>query len=123
MKKQTVYEQIQCNGKEIRQAIRCWKDIYKYGCNDTCYPDGVNLNLIHNHVCYHKDKIRHLCSGSGDNPPPEFYLPTPPIVDSNYFAKPKSKRAQRIMGRPGWRCATVEQISKKTFNNTQMSLF
>jgi len=123
MKKLSLHEQIQANAQEICKAIQHWEDIHKNGCNDPGWPDGVNLNLLHNHVCYYKRQIRELCTESGKIPPPEFYFPTPPVVDSNYFAKPKSERAQRIMSRPGWRCATSEPISKKAFDDTQTSLF
>lgn len=123
MKKLTAHEQIRANVDEIRKSIQQWKDIYKNGCSDPGWPDGVNLNLVHNHVCYYKQIIRELCSETGETPPPEFYLPTPPIVDNNYFAKPKSERAQRIMSRPGWKGKTPEPIRKKVFNDTQTSLF
>lgn len=122
-KKLTVHDQIQANAEEIRKEIRIWKDIRKSGCNDPSWPDGVNLNLVHNHVCYHKNEIRRLCAEAGENPPSEFYLPTPPIVDSNYFAKPSSARAKRIKSCPGWECANPEPIEKKKFDDTQTSLF
>jgi hypothetical protein len=123
MKKNSVHEQIQGNAEEIRKAILRWEDIHKNGCNDPSWPDGVNLNLVHNHVCYFKNEIRRLCTESGENPPPEFYLPTPPVVDSNYLAKPKSENAKRLMSRPDWKCATPEPIDKKPFDDLQMSLF
>jgi hypothetical protein len=123
MKKLTVHNQIQTNAKEIRKDIQRWEDMYKNGCNDPAWPDGVNLNLVHNHVLYHKQQIRELCVESGENPPPEFYFPVPPIVDSNYFARPSSERAKRIMSIPGWRCATTEPVGKNKFDDTQMSLF
>lgn len=123
MKKKPVHEQILSSAEEIRKEIRVWEDIRKIGCNDHSWPDGVNLNLIHNHVCYYKNEIRRLCAESGEPQPPEFYLPTPPIVDSNYFAKPNSARARRIKSCPSWKCATPEPVGKKKFNDSQMSLF
>ena len=123
MKKLTVHEQILSNAEEIRKAIQHWEDIHKNGCNDPGWPDGANLNLVHNHVCYYKNEIRRLCAESGEPQPPEFYLPTPPVVDSNYFAKPSSARAKRIKSCPSWKCATLEPIEKKKFDDSQMSLF
>lgn len=123
MKKKTIHEQIVEQAAEIRQEAQSWKSIHKDGCSDPTWPDGVNLNLIHNHICYEKNEIRRLCKESGESPPPEFYFPTPPIVDENFFAIPHSARAERIKSNPGWRCANLELPDKKSFDDSQMSLF
>lgn len=107
---------------EISKNIECWKDIRKNGCSDPGWPDGVNLNLVRNHVIYHKAELQKLCAAENMDLPPEYYLPTPPYVDNNFFAKPRSERAQRIMNRPGWRCANQEPI-QRNYEERQLSLF
>jgi hypothetical protein len=123
MKKESTREQIMEQATEIRQETQNWESIHKSGCSDPFWPDGVNLNLIHNHICYEKDEIRRLCKESEEAPPPEFYFPTPPIVDENFFAVPNSERAKKIKSRPGWKCANLDSPGKKPFDDSQMSLF
>ena len=123
MKKESIHAQIMEQATEIRLETQSWEDIWENGCSDPFWPDGVNLNLIHNHICYEKDEIRRLCKESGESPPPEFYFPTPPVVDENFFAAPNSKRARKIKSNPGWKCANPEPPEKKKFDDSQMSLF
>lgn len=37
---------------ELEKDIARWNDIKQHGCNDPCWPDGVNLNLKRNHIIY-----------------------------------------------------------------------
>lgn len=123
MKQKSIHEQIIEQAEEIRQETQNWESIHKGGCSDPFWPDGVNLNLIHNHICYEKNEIRRLCKESGKSPPPEFYFPAPPIVDENFFAVPNSARAKKIKSCHGWECANLEPPTKKSFDDSQMSLF
>jgi len=123
MKKKTIHERIMEQATEIREETQNWESIHKDGCSDPCWPDGVNLNLIHNHICYEKDEVRRLCKESGETPPSEFYFPTPPVVNENFFAMPDSERAKRIKSCPGWECANLEPCGKKAFDDSQLSLF
>lgn len=122
MKKKTPEQQVTEYAQEIVKSISHWQDIHKNGCYDPGWPDGVNLNLVKNHVIYYKREIKRLCIEFDLTVPQEVYLPTPPIVDNNYFAKPRSDRAIRIMSRPGWQCANIDRIGKK-YNDNQLSLF
>jgi hypothetical protein len=109
--------------KQLVETLNRWEKQHKNGCNDPFWPDGCNLNLLRNHMFYYKRKIRELCEQIKTDIPGEYFLPIPPYIDSNYFAKPNSKRAKRIKSVPGWECANLEEISKKSFNNRQMKLF
>ena len=122
-KKQTLHEKIAEQANDIREEEKRWDSIWKNGCSDPYWPDGTNMNLTRNHIIYAKQNIRELCRKSGESPPEEFYFPTPPVVDSNYFAKPSSSRAKRIKSVPDWECANPEPPGKKPFNDAQMSLF
>ena len=40
-------EQIQDN---IDERFRAWNQIAQNGCSDPGWPDGVNMNLVRNHI-------------------------------------------------------------------------
>ena len=40
-------EQIQAN---IDERFRAWDKIAQNGCSDPFWPDGVNMNLVRNHI-------------------------------------------------------------------------
>jgi hypothetical protein len=109
MKKKTLDQQIQELVREVNDTISRWKSHKENGCADPCWPDGVNMNLLRNHLAYYKREIKELCAENGILLPLEAYLPDLPYTDSNYFAKPESDRAQRIMSRTSWKCFSHEE--------------
>lgn len=69
----------------IRESHEQWKRLWKNGGNDPFWTDGVNLNLVRNHIIYG----RRLCEEElqkGDYPE-EYYLPLPEEVSLNYMVK------------------------------------
>lgn len=44
--------------KALKQDQEYWNHVYLNGCNDPTWTDGVNLNLIHNHIIYDYEKIK-----------------------------------------------------------------
>ena len=36
--------------EELKKAYAQWESLYKQGGSDPFYPDGVNLNLVRNHL-------------------------------------------------------------------------
>jgi hypothetical protein len=72
-------------GAELEKAFARWVYLYEHGGSDPAWPDGTNLNLVHNHVAYYKRKI--VETMSPENYPEAFHWPDPPIVDNNYFAR------------------------------------
>lgn len=115
-------DQISDLAKRINDTIARWKNHYNHGCNDPTYPDGLNMNLLRNHLIYYKQQIRELCSTHDLPLPTELYAPDLPYTDCNYFAKPESDRAKRIMSRPGWQCYNHEPIAGE-YDERQLSLF
>lgn len=63
-----------------------WKHIYDYGCQDPSYEDGVNINLVRNHILYGKEQIeKHL----GDNfhlYPDCYFFPLPVKLPNDFMA-------------------------------------
>lgn len=97
MKKKTPEQMISAECKAIRDTIERWKNHNDNGCNDPAWSDGVNMNLLRNHVIYAKRQIRDICESSGLSLPEEYYLATPPEVSVNYMANLKQKeRVQRV---------------------------
>ena len=68
-----------------------WRYIRKHGCSDPFWPDGCNMNLIRNHIIYDKERIEELIiSEDLLFEPIPCVVPTPPKVDDNFMAKPRS---------------------------------
>ena len=64
-----------------------WKRIYTEGTSDPSYSDGINANLIRNHIIYHK----YLCEANLKDKwgayPDEYYFPEPPELLNSFMAK------------------------------------
>ena len=43
--------------EELKKAYAQWESLYKQGGSDPFYADGVNLNLVRNHILYFKRQI------------------------------------------------------------------
>ncbi len=72
-------------GATLHESFDHWEQTYKNGCHDPFYPDGVNLNLIRNHIIYYKRQIEEFYPP--DEYPQIYYRETPPEVDQNYIAR------------------------------------
>ena len=90
----------------IRESHEQWKRLRENGGNDPFWTDGVNLNLVRNHIIYG----RRLCEEElqeGDYPE-EYYLPLPEQVPPNYMVKSDeirrkaSERMQSIKENPDY---------------------
>lgn len=67
---------------KLKAQFKLWEHINKFGSSDPFYSDGVNLNLVRNHIIYYKKLIEET-----ETPPyPEiYYRETPLKVDVNYI--------------------------------------
>lgn len=72
--------------KELEKDYARWNDVYTNGCNDPSWADGVNLNLIRNHIIADKRKLKETFSE--DELPELYFQELPPEVSSSYMAKP-----------------------------------
>lgn len=76
--------------EELAERFDRWDEIYQNGCNDPSWSDGVNLNLIRNHILYYKKAIEESMK---DNALPDiYYRETPPEVDNSYIARTEEIR-------------------------------
>ena len=112
-------EQINSFSNELKRTLANWENHQKYGCNDPFWSDSTNMNLLRNHMFYFKKSIAELCYENDIKLPPEYFLPIPPQVDSNYFADLTSPRAKKIIEHS----AHTEKVKKPKFNADQLVLF
>ncbi len=71
------------------RSYKHWQDIYENGCTDPSWPDGVNLNLVHNHIHGYKKIIRECSDELGLEYPEIYFRDIPPKVESDYIAQPE----------------------------------
>lgn len=78
-----------CMGKELGEKIQAsldrWHYIKEHGTQDPFWEDGLNMNLVRNHIIYWK----RMCMENltPDEYPHEFNLETPPEVPNKYMAR------------------------------------
>ena len=46
---------------------RHWHELYENGTSDPFWADGVNLNLVHNHIRYYNKIIKECCDELGQD--------------------------------------------------------
>ncbi len=75
------------------------------------------MNLVRNHILFHKKNISDICSENGFSFPEEYYIPIPPEVPRGYMANLKQQRRVERLRQMGNRLTT-----KKThYDDLQMS--
>lgn len=77
-KQQEDYEQ------QLRDSFDHWQHLYEYGGQDPSWSDGVNLNLVRNHIYYYKRKIKETMAPEAY--PEIHHQATPPEVSDDYMA-------------------------------------
>lgn len=78
--------------EELEKSYAQWQQLYEHGGSDPFWPDGVNLDLVRNHIIYFKGQIEETCPLCMAD---ELYLrELPPEVDQNYMANPERIRVQ-----------------------------
>lgn len=72
----------------LKNSFDRWDYLNEHGGSDPSFADGVNLNLVRNHIAYYKEKIEETLP-----PYPEiYYRDMPPKVDMDYMARPDEIR-------------------------------
>lgn len=85
--------------QECKQSYERWTDLHNNGCRDPCWADGVNLNLVRNHIIHYKRQMAVLYKEQGVEPPPILLRELPPRLDPEYMANADEihQRATDIM--------------------------
>lgn len=71
--------------KELQNSFDRWAYLYQYGCRDPSWSDGVNMNLVRNHICYYKKKIEETIPQH--EYPAMYFQDLPPEMPQNYMAR------------------------------------
>lgn len=69
----------------LEERFQHYDEVLENGCNDPLWADGVNLNLIRNHIIIAKRNIEETFSV--DEYPDVYYRMTPEKIDDDYMAK------------------------------------
>lgn len=103
-KKEKPLQLLEMYREEISKSANRWNEIWERGCNDPGWPDGVNMNLVRNHIIYYKRRIQEICEENGIIPPDEAYWDIPrKVSDDLYTGDRTSERyfnVTKFMSRP-----------------------
>lgn len=86
-KKKTPEEQLQTLCASLKEDHIRWQKLYAEGGQDPCYTDGVNLNLIRNHILHFHEVAEKICRENRLERPTVLDEPVPPEVDVDYMAQ------------------------------------
>lgn len=86
-KKLSVTDELQKLCSSLEERYSRWDFLKKEGGSDPNYPDGVNLNLVRNHILWYKGKIITLCEENSIPLPEIFNKPIPDEVPYDYMVK------------------------------------
>lgn len=79
------------SAKELEERIlscyKRWKQIYDEGCSDPSWEDGVNINLVRNHIIYHKKECDKYLGNRFYLYPDCYFFPLPPELPNSFMAK------------------------------------
>lgn len=92
---------------ELEKAHEHWLDIYENGCFDPSWSDGINLNLVRNHMLYYQKEIEEQYEGQ--EKPAVYYKAIPDEVDVHYMANTDQilKNAENLFER----LAQMQEVS------------
>ena len=85
--KKSLVEEIETMEMQCRQSYVQWDNIFANGCQAPFWEDGVNLNLVRNHIIYYQNRIIDLCEENGYFKPEICFRELPALVDQHYMAK------------------------------------
>lgn len=86
--------------RELTRSFERWEYIKEYGCSDPFWGDGVNMNLVRNHIISYKRQINEILREEHENSlfstpyPDVYYRETPPEVSNKYMAREDEIRAR-----------------------------
>ena len=70
--------------QNLKEEFLRWDHLSQYGGSDPFWSDGVNLNLVRNHIIYSKRELEKAIQ-SEEGLPEIYYRETPPEVDEDYY--------------------------------------
>lgn len=86
MKKKSYEDSLTEFTKGLSDAYHRWVTIYEEGSSDRMWGDGVNIQLVRNHILYYKGELEKLLKGNFFMYPDLYWVPTPPPLPCNFMA-------------------------------------
>jgi hypothetical protein len=77
---------------ELEKRFERWSVIIESGANDPCCSDGVDANLVRNHIIVGKRRIIKLCTENDISLPEIVNRPTPEEISNSFMARPDEIR-------------------------------
>lgn len=74
----------------LEERFQYYDEVLENGCDDPLWADGVNLNLIRNHIIIAKRNIEEVFSA--EDYPDVYYRMIPEKINDDYMAKPDEIR-------------------------------
>lgn len=93
-KKEPTVEELQAS---IRKSLKRWETLKKHGGTDPFWPDGMNLNLVRNHIINDRERLRERCKALRVRPCPRESRVKVPQAVSQYYMAPGSKAAKHYL--------------------------
>ncbi len=81
-------EQLQKAIAHCEERYLRWQHLYTEGGQDPSYTDGVNMQLVRNHIIFTRREIQELCGILGCELPEVYHWPIPDEVPRDYMAQP-----------------------------------
>lgn len=72
--------------EELIDRYTRWSHIYHNGCSDPSYEDGVNLNLVRNHIIYAKKDCEKFLGDNLHLYPDSYFFPDPVQLPNDFMA-------------------------------------
>lgn len=80
----------------LKQIEKClldeytfWKEIYEGVYSDVDVKDGVNLNIVRNHILYEKNRLEELLGDNVHLYPDSYFYPIPDELSEDFMVSPK----------------------------------
>ncbi len=72
--------------QEMEERFERWTHLKEKGGSDPFHEDGINMNLVRNHIFHYRRQIKELCCQEKLQLPKIYYREMPPVVDPKYMA-------------------------------------
>lgn len=78
----------------LEERYERYEFVLENGSNDPFWADGINLNLIRNHIIYYKSRLKEMILS--DELPEVYHRKTPDKVDQDYMAHADKIRSNAV---------------------------
>ena len=104
-RKLTPAQQLREHVNKLAERYAHWEQERRDGCVDPNWSDGVNLNLVRNHIINFKRQIRRTCDNFNLPIPAIYFKALPPEMPADFFVTDgknyNPNRVSRIMNLRG----------------------